>query len=109
MSNSQVVGSQAVVIGASIAGLLTARVLRDYFDQVTIVERDQLPEEPTFRKGIPQAHHTHVLMMRGQQSLERFFPGFEGDLDAAGVPRMRWLTDTQMFYGDGWLPQFDLG
>jgi heterodisulfide reductase subunit A-like polyferredoxin len=29
-------GKHAVVIGGSIAGLLTARVLSDYFDTVTI-------------------------------------------------------------------------
>ena len=31
----------AVVIGGSIAGLISARVLSDYFDKVTVLERDQ--------------------------------------------------------------------
>jgi len=30
----------AIVLGASIAGLLTARVLADHYAEVTIVERD---------------------------------------------------------------------
>lgn len=32
--------SHAIVIGSSISGLLTARVLAKHYDQVTIVERD---------------------------------------------------------------------
>lgn len=32
----------AVVIGGSIAGLISARVLSDYFDKVTVLERDQI-------------------------------------------------------------------
>src|SRR5262245_32919792 len=34
----------AVVIGGSMAGMLTARALAEHFDQVTIIERDELPE-----------------------------------------------------------------
>ena len=35
--------SQAVVLGASIAGLLAARVLSEQFDRVVVIERDTLP------------------------------------------------------------------
>lgn len=34
----------AVVIGGSLAGLLTARVLAEHAEKVTVVERDRLPE-----------------------------------------------------------------
>ena len=44
---------QAVVLGGGFAGLLTARVLSDQFDQVTLVERDPLPEDAVFRSGVP--------------------------------------------------------
>jgi 2-polyprenyl-6-methoxyphenol hydroxylase-like FAD-dependent oxidoreductase len=46
--------THAVVIGAGIAGLVTARVLTDHFDRVTLLERDNLPEGPEFRVGVPQ-------------------------------------------------------
>jgi phytoene dehydrogenase-like protein len=36
--------THALVVGGSMAGLLAARVLSDYFDRVTIVERDPLPD-----------------------------------------------------------------
>src|SRR5688572_5555894 len=75
----------AIVIGGGIAGLLAARVLTDHFNQVTIVDRDRFPEGPEFRKGVPQAHHTHYLMIRGRLILEQLFPGFQAEMIAAGA------------------------
>jgi phytoene dehydrogenase-like protein len=37
-------GKHAIVIGASIGGLLAARALADYYDEVTVLERDVLPK-----------------------------------------------------------------
>ena len=59
-------GREAIVMGGSMAGLWTARVLADHFDHVTIVERDQLPSEPRHRPGVPQARQIHVLLRRGR-------------------------------------------
>ena len=64
----------AVVIGASMAGLLAARVLSEHFDQVTIIERDQLPEQVEPRKGVPQGQHAHILLMKGETILRELFP-----------------------------------
>ena len=55
------VGRHAVVIGASMAGLLAARVLSEHFEQVTIIERDRITSDTEVRKGVPQAQHVHVL------------------------------------------------
>lgn len=51
-------GDHAVVLGASIAGLLSARVLADAYQRVTIVERDPLPTGESDRKGVPQGRHS---------------------------------------------------
>src|SRR5260370_12195686 len=64
----------AVVIGASMAGLLAARVLSEHFDQVTIIERDQLSEQVEPRKGVPQGQHVHILLMKGETILRELFP-----------------------------------
>ncbi|HEX6404727.1 MAG TPA: hypothetical protein VF003_16450 [Pseudonocardiaceae bacterium] len=64
------VGDHAVVLGASMAGLLTARVLADLYTRVTVVERDVLPSDTANRKGVPQDRHTHVLHARGRQLLD---------------------------------------
>ena len=78
--------AHAVVVGAGMAGLLAARVLAGHFEQVTVVDRDRLPEHPRFRPGVPQSRHLHVLLGHGLECLEQLFPGFEAGLVAAGAP-----------------------
>ena len=46
------IGDHAVVLGASMGGLLAARVLADAYQRVTIVERDPLPESALDRKSV---------------------------------------------------------
>jgi 2-polyprenyl-6-methoxyphenol hydroxylase-like FAD-dependent oxidoreductase len=79
-------GEHAVVLGASMGGLLAARVLADFFRTVTVIERDDLPDDPVNRRGVPQGRHVHALLTRGAQILEEFFPGFLDELVAAGAP-----------------------
>jgi 2-polyprenyl-6-methoxyphenol hydroxylase-like FAD-dependent oxidoreductase len=78
-------GEHAVVLGASMGGLLAATVLADFYRTVTVVERDVLPEEPANRRGVPQGWHGHVLSARGSQVFEKLFPGFLDELVADGV------------------------
>jgi 2-polyprenyl-6-methoxyphenol hydroxylase-like FAD-dependent oxidoreductase len=79
------IGKQAVVIGASMGGLLAARVLADHYDVVTIVERDGLPAADEPRKGVPQGRHTHGLLARGREVLEQLFPNFTEEMVAKGA------------------------
>src|SRR6058998_2066985 len=76
---------RAVVIGGSIAGLCAARVLADYFERVTVLDRDSYPAGPLDRAGVPQSRHVHALLARGRRDLERLFPGFEQRMLAAGA------------------------
>jgi 2-polyprenyl-6-methoxyphenol hydroxylase-like FAD-dependent oxidoreductase len=75
----------SVVVGASMAGLMAAKVLADRFDQVLVIERDDLPDEVEARKGVPQGRHVHALLPSGEEVLNRFFPGFRDDLVADGA------------------------
>jgi 2-polyprenyl-6-methoxyphenol hydroxylase-like FAD-dependent oxidoreductase len=68
------------------SGLLAARVLADFFGTVTVVERDELPHDPTNRRGVPQGRHVHALLPRGAQILDELFPGILSELVAAGAP-----------------------
>lgn len=81
-----VLGERAVVLGASMGGLLAARVLADYFKTVTVVDRDVLPDEPANRRGVPQGRHVHALLPRGAHILNELFPGFLNELVAGGAP-----------------------
>ena len=56
---------QAIVVGSGMAGLVSARVLSDHFDQVTVIEKDPAPTAPAFRPGIPQGRHFHALIPGG--------------------------------------------
>lgn len=77
-------GEHAVVLGASMSGLLAARVLADFYRNVTVVERDVLPTLTAQRRGVPQGRHVHALWPRGSQILDELFPGLLTDLLADG-------------------------
>lgn len=84
----------AVVLGASMAGLLATRVLADHFAQVTIVERDQLPQRATPRPGVPQGRHIHLVLPRGSMAMEELFPGLLRELVEAGAPVLNSLAQV---------------
>lgn len=77
-------GERAVVVGAGMAGLCSTRVLADGYEEVTVIDRDPLPDEPVARRGVPQSHHIHVLLEGGRATLEDLFPGFGEDVLSAG-------------------------
>ena len=79
------VGEHAVVIGASVAGLLAARVLSDAYERVTIVERDELPPVGEGRKAVPQGRHAHVMLASGLRATEALLPGITDELLADGA------------------------
>ena len=89
----------AIVLGASLAGLFTARVLSESYDEVTLVDRDSLPDGPMPRKGVPQGWQSHGLHARGREILEEFFPGLTDELVAHGASLgdvqadVRWIND----------------
>ncbi len=95
----QKIGDHAAVLGASMGGLLAARVLADAYRRVTIVERDPLPESGLDRKGVPQGRHAHGLLPRGAQILGELFPGLLDDLVADGVLVLRAPREFRFFLG----------
>lgn len=104
VSNSPL-GKHAVVLGGGIAGLLTARVLTEHFERVSLIERDRYPEDPVFRPGVPQGRHFHLLLARGQQIIEELFPGIQHDLVARGAIESDLIKDHRFHSAFGWLPR----
>jgi 2-polyprenyl-6-methoxyphenol hydroxylase-like FAD-dependent oxidoreductase len=93
----------AVVIGASMAGLLAARALADHFEQVTLLERDTFPPLGKNRKGVPQGKHTHVLLERGRDIMEEFLPGLTADLTQhTAVTIADTSTNVRWFHSGGY-------
>ena len=90
-------GRHAVVVGAGIAGLCAARILADAFDEVVLIDRDPLPDEPVVRDGVPQARQIHILWEAGRATLEELFPGYSEDLVAAGGVSINGQRDFYMY------------
>ncbi|WP_055715466.1 NAD(P)/FAD-dependent oxidoreductase [Streptomyces torulosus] len=104
-----------VIIGAGMAGLLTAAVIGATGRSVTVLEQDQDQGQgqgqgqeqghgaPVPRGGVPQGRQPHVLLHRGLSAIEELLPGLRGQLvDAGGVPLdtgdLAWLGER------GWAP-----
>lgn len=88
----------AIVLGASMGGLLTARVLSQHFARVTLIERDAVDSAPVARKGQPQARHLHGLLASGLEQMTAYFPDLPDALRASGAiledfaSKMNWYT-----------------
>ena len=103
------IGDRAVVLGASMAGLLAARVLADRYGQVTVIERDELGPAAAHRRGVPHGRHIHVLAARGHQILEELCPGITTELIGQEAPAGRLLTDARLYFSGARLQQADAG
>lgn len=93
-------GDRAVVLGGSMAGVLAARVLAEFYHEVLVIDRDKVLGVSSPRKGAPHTVHAHGLHARGHQILEELFPNLTDELSAAGVPigdlgEMRWYFDAK--------------
>ncbi len=94
---------RVVVLGASIAGLLTAAAIVRHAD-VTLVDRDPIHEDLTGpRRGVPQSRHTHGVLVGGSRVIESLLPGVSAELEQRGgllgdvVGGSRWvLRDTPL-------------
>lgn len=108
MSNNKT--QHAIILGGSMASLLTARVLSDHFERVTIVEKDKLDERNVPRKGVPQSYHLHIVLARGLQIMERYLPGLTDELAAGGAIVSNDLAlDLRWFSTGGYRPQIPTG
>ncbi|MEM6611451.1 MAG: FAD-dependent monooxygenase [Cyanobacteria bacterium P01_C01_bin.72] len=101
-SLDRLLGNKAIVIGGSIAGMLSARVLSDYFERVIICDRDRLPETPQARRGVPQSVQPHVLFTRGYRLLTEFFPGIESQFLQNGVLSIDWAREFRHYFNGHW-------
>ncbi|MFD8206629.1 FAD-dependent oxidoreductase [Streptomyces sp. NPDC059695] len=91
---------RAVVLGGSFAGLLAARVLSDFAEEVVVVEPDLLGEDGDGTgPGAPHRRQLHALLAMGHTRIEDFFPGITREMVAGGARLGR--GDEVRFYVDG--------
>lgn len=101
--------NQVVVLGASMAGLLAARILSERFERVVVIERDVLPPIGEHRRGVPHGRHLHGLHPRGREILDELFPGFTACLTAGGAVSCDVLGDLRWQLSGYQLRQADIG
>ncbi|MGC9377639.1 NAD(P)/FAD-dependent oxidoreductase [Streptomyces sp. MH13] len=97
---------RAVVIGAGLAGTLAAAVLSTAgVDEVIVLDRDELPEGPEHRRGLPQGRHAHLLMAGGLAAMEELVPGvsLRKRLLAAGAHEISLSSGMLARTPEGWL------
>src|SRR5215471_16965178 len=98
--------THAVVIGGSFSGLAAGRVLSEFFDRVTVLDRDTFPEAIKDRPGVPQARHVHGLLVRGLIEYEKLFPGFERLAVEKGATFHDHTLDFVVLRPQGWQPRY---
>jgi 2-polyprenyl-6-methoxyphenol hydroxylase-like FAD-dependent oxidoreductase len=96
---SSLVGKQALVIGAGMAGLTAARVLCNHFERVVVLDRDDLPSDATHRAGTPQSRHVHAILSGGLRALDEVFQGFSLHLAQAGAVETDFPLDMRIERG----------
>ena len=102
-------GEHALVIGASVAGLLAARVLSEFYERVTVLDRDTLPAGiAEHRRAVPQDRQIHGMQPAGQLALEQLFEGFCAEARAAGAPALAFGLEMRFRIGGCLLARVDL-
>jgi 2-polyprenyl-6-methoxyphenol hydroxylase-like FAD-dependent oxidoreductase len=109
MSEQTSLGKHAVVIGGSIGGLLAGRVLTDYFDKVTIVERDTIGDSVESRKGAPQGNHVHTIYGGGANVIERWLPGLFQTMVSEGATEIDFSKGLVWYHQGVWKMRTDTG
>jgi 2-polyprenyl-6-methoxyphenol hydroxylase-like FAD-dependent oxidoreductase len=90
--------TRAVVLGGSIAGLFAARVLAEAYDEVLVVDRDELVGVGAPRRGRPQGRHINALHCRGRLIMEELFPGITARMIADGCPSGDMARDVRWYF-----------
>lgn len=91
------------------SGLLAAQAVSRHFDDVTVVERDVLPDGEDLRQGVPQAAHAHGLLASGYRVMDEYFPGMMDELEARGAPRGDVTGDFLWFQYGHWKLRHECG
>jgi 2-polyprenyl-6-methoxyphenol hydroxylase-like FAD-dependent oxidoreductase len=102
-------GRHAIVIGSSTTGLTATAAAARHFDTVTNLERDRFPEQPAWRRGVPQGSHVHSLLKGGQNVLNHYLPGLTQQMVKGGAVEVDLGNDIIWNHSNGWKARFASG
>jgi 2-polyprenyl-6-methoxyphenol hydroxylase-like FAD-dependent oxidoreductase len=91
--------------------MLTAAALSTAVDDVVVVDRDDLPDGPEHRRGLPQGRHAHLLMAGGLAAMEGLVPGgsIRDRLLAAGAHEIPLGSGMLALTPEGWFRRWRRG
>src|SRR5262249_37817354 len=73
----------------------------DFFDEVILFDRDNIPESPHTREGVPQGNHFHAILPGGLGIMSKFFPDLKSELLAAGALASTTGRDFYSYWREG--------
>lgn len=94
--------NRAIVIGASIGGSLAALAASPFFDEVVLIEREQLVEDGQPRKWVPQGRQAHALLGIGRDLISEFIPDFSEQLRHTGCSEVDQCLQLPNMTSSGW-------
>lgn len=94
--------SHTIVIGGSVAGLMAAAAASATFDEVTVIDRDVLPDSPEPRTGVPQSTQVHVILPLGLDRMEELLPGIRQAFIDRGCLEFDQLAQVPMLGETAW-------
>jgi len=95
------IAKRCIVGGSGIAGLMATRLASDFFDEVILLDRDNIPESPHTREGVPQGNHFHAILPGGLGIMSKFFPDLKSELLAAGALACTLGRDFYSYWREG--------
>ncbi len=90
---------RAVIMGASLAGILTAQAISEFYDEVWIFDLGEIPTEKAHRKVTPQSQHPHAVKERGLRNIEKLFPGFLAEGKTLGATELDSFNEVDFYRG----------
>lgn len=100
---------RGVVVGCGMGGIAAAAALKDCCEEVIVIEKDKIPDEPISRRGVPQDEQLHNLLTRAQIHLDELLPGFCDYLRFQEVGDAIVSTETHVFELGMQMPERNLG
>ena len=100
---------RVIILGGGISGLMAANAVEDCFNEILMIERDNLTTtapEDYFRKYVPQARHAHILLAAGRKALDELVPGFTQEAIKQGAVLTDATKNWRSLFPQGWLPVY---
>ena len=109
IGNPNLLNERAIVLGCGMAGIAAAAALRNHFEDVVVIERDEISQQPEPRRGVPQHAQLHNLLSCAQFNLEYLLPDFITSLREAGAGDASVADETHVYELGIKMPERSLG